>query len=112
MASSTNVPCLDPNSNPVAWRRWRKFFEAHAVLTKLEKKSEEERVATIVMTIGPPAMRIYETLPFTTEAEKADTKATLDYLEEHFVGATNVIFGRWHAVQRPLISPRQLANAR
>ena len=91
MASSTNVPCLDPNSDPVAWQRWRNIFKAHAVLTKLEKKSEEERATTIVTTIGLPAMRIYETLPFTTEAEKADTKASMDYLEENFAGATNAI---------------------
>ena len=63
--------------------RWRKI------------KSDEERAAAIVTTIGLPAMRIYEALPFAGESEKADSKKLMDYLEEHFVGTTNANLERY-----------------
>ena len=60
----------------------------------MERKSDKEKAASIVTTVGLPAMRIYEALPFAAESEKADSKETMDYLEEHFVGTTNAVYER------------------
>ena len=88
-------PPLNPECNPAAWRRWRKIVEAHAIVTKLSRKREQERQATIVTIIGMAALDLYESLPFAAEDEKYDLTTTLDYLEDHFVGRANVSYERF-----------------
>ena len=71
------------------------MVEAHATVTQFAKKKDDERAAIIVTLLGLRALDLHDSLPFSSDAEKADLKSTLDYLEDHFVGKTNIIHERF-----------------
>ena len=95
MAQSTMPPPLDLDCDPATWRKWRKLVQAHATVTQFAKKKDDERAAIIVTLLGLRALDLHDSLPFSSDAEKADLKSTLDYLEDHFVGKTNIIHERF-----------------
>ena len=93
-SNKTPLPPLNPETDPAAWRRWRKLVEAHAVVTKFSKKTDEEKAATSLMLRGLATLDLHESLPFAVESEKSDLPKTLDCLEAHFVGNANVSYER------------------
>ena len=88
-------PPLDPDADKAAWRRWKKMFEAYAVLTKLGSKAKEERKATIVGLLGMNAMDLYDSLPFANDDERSEADKVIKYLDEHFDEERNVIYERF-----------------
>ena len=68
-SNETPLPPLNPESDPAAWRRWRKLGEAYAVVTKFSKKTDEEKGATIVTLLGLTALDLHKSLPFAAESE-------------------------------------------
>ena len=86
---------LNPECDPASWRRCKKLVEAHAVVTKFSKKTDNERAATIVTLLGLAALDLHDSLPFASEYEKSNLTTTLNYLEDHFVGRANVSYERF-----------------
>ena len=88
-------PAIDPETSAAGWRRWRRIFEAHARVTNLNKRDPEDQVAALITAMGLEAVDLYDSLPFASASDRKDLSKTLDLLEEHFVGESNVIYERY-----------------
>ena len=56
------------------WKKWRKMWDAYAVVSKLKNEDKETQVATLTLAIGSEAVDIVDTLPYAQESDRKDLK--------------------------------------
>ena len=92
---------IDGANQAKCWRKWRQRWEAYAIVTGLEKKDPKVRVATLVMSLGPDAIDVYNALDYEQESDKEKLDVILNLMEEHYKGKVNVTFERFQLSAEP-----------
>ena len=83
-------PKLDLRGNLASnWKKFKRLWVNYEIATRLNTKSKQLCVATLITCLGPDILDIYDGLPFTTEEEKEDIDVVLKLLEDYCVGETN-----------------------
>lgn len=77
------------------WRDWQQVWKSYEIVTGLREGDDDMRVATFITCIGQRGLRIYNALPFRSEAEKMNMERVLDLFHNHCVGESNVIYDRY-----------------
>ena len=83
-------PKLDLRGNLASnWKKFKRLWVNYEIATRLNTKSKQLCVATLITCLGPDILDIYDGLPFTTEEEREDIDVVLKLLEDYGVGETN-----------------------
>ena len=61
----------------------------------IERLTPEDQLGTLSMCRGEETLEALQFLPYSSESERTDLKATLKVLEEHYTGEVNVTFERF-----------------
>ena len=83
-----------------AWRTWRQAWDAYSIVTRLSEESSEYRVAMLLSVIGPFGVRMFNGLPFDSDAAKKSIDRVLALFAAKCVGETNVIYERYLFLDR------------
>lgn len=82
------------------WKVFKQLWDAHVTLTSLNEKPAAYQVAKFIMCIGPEALEVHNTLPFTSDADRQDVAKILQQWDIHCKASTNIIFERYTFNQR------------
>ena len=84
------------------WKRFRRMWDNYEIASQLKKEKTEQRIATLLVCIGPEALDSYYGLDWQTTNdcdEAVDKSRDIDYvlqmMEEYFIGETNEIYERY-----------------
>ena len=94
----TNVPppapfkVRGPDTLADAWQIWRQAWDAYSIIMRLSEQSSEHRVAMLLSVIGPFGVRMFNGLPFESDAAKQSIDRVLALFAAKCVGETNVIY--------------------
>ena len=104
MAEGHTSPSEEPGQAAIARGITIHMIPLPASQERLRQESKELRTATLLTCTGVEALETYEGLEWANEDEKIDIDIVLEKLETFYVGATNVIYERYHfnrSVQEP-----------
>ena len=77
------------------WKQWKQVWNAYELVTRLNKQTDEYRVAAFIPCIGPKGLTIHNGLPFQSEGEKKSLAKILELWESYCLGKTNTIYERY-----------------
>ena len=77
------------------WKNFRQLWDSYEIATGLTERQDKYRIATLITCIGAEALSLYNGLPFASADDRQKMSTTLQLLEEHCVGHTNVIYERY-----------------
>ena len=88
---------LDVNKGNIAenWKTYKQVQSNYCIVTGLDSRSEECRVALFLHCIGPEALRVYNGLPFPDEAERKKMKSVFGKFDEKTVGEVNETYEQY-----------------
>lgn len=97
--AAQNVP-LPPPLNIAGdlrsnWCKFKQLWDSYELITGLDKKNGDVRVATFITCIGLDALDIHNNLPYEREDDRKDMTKVLSLWSEYCVGKTNIIYERY-----------------
>ena len=76
------------------WKTYKQVWTNHAIITNLDKQSEQYRVALFLHCIGTEALKIYNGMSF-TEEERGNLEAIMNKFDEFTIGEINETYERY-----------------
>ena len=76
------------------WKTFKHVWTNYAIITNLDKQSEQYRVALFLHCIGTEALKIYNGMSF-TEEERGNLEAIMNKFDEFTIGEINETYERY-----------------
>ena len=77
------------------WKTYKQVWNNYAVITSLDSRTEEFRVALFLHCIGQDALRIYNGLPFADETERQSMESIFQKFDHFTLGEVNETYERY-----------------
>ena len=68
------------------WKRWRQVWNSYEIVSGLDGKENEFRVATFITCVGQKGLEILEGLPFQNDEDRNKIDTILNLFEKFCVG--------------------------
>ena len=78
----------------INWKAYKQLWENYAIMTQLEQQSEEYRVALFLYSIGPEAIKTYNSFDISEENQQK-LPEILKCFKDYAIGETNETYERY-----------------
>ena len=103
MAQLFNVPFPDKLDLPDdscadksgVWEMFKQMWDNYEISSGLIDHAKGRRAATLLTCFTPSSLKVFNSLPFATEAERKDIDVVLRKMSEHCKGVTNETYERY-----------------
>ena len=73
----------------VSWKRFKRVWDKYEIATGLDGKDKSLRVATLLTSLGPDAIELFDGFTFAAEADNEDPAKILETFENYCICETN-----------------------
>ena len=88
---SPTSPILSARNKAVNWKVFKQQWENYSIVAQLERQREEYRVALFLYSIGPAAVKIYNTFDL-SEANRHKLSEIIKEFDKFVIGETNEMY--------------------
>lgn len=82
------------NDMATTWKEWLQHFNWYAIATQLDKKPHNVQAATLLATVGPDAIAIFNTFNL-TNSEQNNIEVIKETFTRHFTPKSNLTYERY-----------------
>ena len=90
---SPTGPILSARNKAVNWKVFKQQWENYSIVAQLERQREEYRVALFLYSIGPAAVKIYNSFDL-SEANRHKLSEIIKEFDKFVIGETNEMYER------------------
>lgn len=77
------------------WKTWKQVWENYCIITEINSKSAEYKLAIFLHAIGPEALVIYNSFDYGENEDKTSLATVIEKFDKHFIGETNETYERY-----------------
>lgn len=78
----------------IEWKQFKDEFKIYRIAKGIDKLTEDEKIANMLMLMGPESVPIYEQFAFNDSTHKKTLETTTGFFDDYFEPVKNVIYER------------------
>ena len=92
------------------WKTWKQMWENYSIVAGINRQPEHFKIALFLHSIGPDALKVYNTFVYTEAENRDDIKIIIKKFDDFIIGESNEIYERYLFNKRSQESTESIEN--